>query len=310
MPEAASVARPETVRLQLSGITLSALAWGPDGGPLALCLHGYPDRPTTWRHLAPYLAERGWRVIAPSLRGYASDLAPDGNYQVGALVSDAAAIHRQLGDERAVLIGHDWGAVTAYTLGAWAPELFTKMVTIAIPPVRVPATPAEVIGDLPVLARQLRMSWYMFFQLLPGISERALPWLVPRLWAAWSPGYDAAEDVAAALSGLSGARRATAALRYYRALFLPWMRGRGYASEQARLLARPKVPVLYLHGDRDGCIQVALARRGALLLPAGSEFDLVADAGHFLHLERPDHANRRIAEFIGPAQGAANDSPS
>jgi pimeloyl-ACP methyl ester carboxylesterase len=144
------------------------------------------------------------------------------------------------------------------------------------------------------------MSWYMFFQLLPGVSERSLSWLIPRLWAAWSRGYDAASDVADVLAALSGPGRATAALRYYRALFLPWMRSATYAAEQRRLFAGVRQPVLYLHGETDGCIHPALARRGARFLPAGSEFELVPGCGHFLQLERPDFVGDRIAGFVGP----------
>ena len=70
---------------ELNGMNFAALAWGPEHGPLALCLHGYPDTAHTWRHLGPYLGERGWRVVAPFMRGYGpTDLAPDGAYQLGA----------------------------------------------------------------------------------------------------------------------------------------------------------------------------------------------------------------------------------
>src|SRR2546423_4362881 len=183
---------PEALRVSAGDMTFAALAWGPQDGPLALCLHGYPDTARTWRHLGPYLAERGWRVVAPYTRGYApSDLAPDGCYQVGALARDGAELHRALGgDERAVLIGHDWGAVTAYALGGHAPHLFRRIVTLAVAPGPVAPSPfrspRQLGRDLPQVARQLRMSWYMFFQLLTGISEPALGRVIPRLWADWS----------------------------------------------------------------------------------------------------------------------------
>ncbi len=69
----------ETLHLTVENIPFTALAWGPTDGPLALCLHGYPDTARTWRHLGPVLAERGWRVVAPYTRGYApTGLAADG----------------------------------------------------------------------------------------------------------------------------------------------------------------------------------------------------------------------------------------
>jgi hypothetical protein len=79
----------------------------------------------------------------------------------------------------------------------------------------------------------------------------------------WSPRYDAGEDLAAVFASLSTPARRTAALRYYRALFLPWCRQPGYAAEQAHDTEIPAAPLLYLHGEDDGCLQVALAGRTA-----------------------------------------------
>jgi pimeloyl-ACP methyl ester carboxylesterase len=290
-------------------MSFAALAWGPPHGPLALCLHGYPDTAWTWRHLGPLLAGRGWRVVAPFMRGYApSDLAPDGNYQLGALGRDAIELHRSLGgDGRAVLIGHDWGAEAAYIAGAYRPELFARIVAIAVPP--VPAlrasvrSPRRLLANAPLLARQLRCSWYMFFQLVPGVSERALPRVIPKLWQDWSPGYDAGEDIAHVFGALAGEARRTAALRYYRAAFLPWMRRREYATEQSHALRTPKRPLLYLHGERDGCVLAEIARPTGEILTPPSRFELVANAGHFLHLERPAEVGELIAAFIEDESG-------
>lgn len=295
----------EELRLRVGGMTFAALAWGPEDGPLALCLHGYPDTAHTWRHLGPYLAERGWRVVAPFTRGYGpTDLAPDGAYQLGALARDAHGLYRELGgDSRAVLIGHDWGSETACVLGSHSPGLFSRFVTLSVPPPGALATafrsPVAFVRDLPLIVRQLRMSWYMFFNLLPGISERRLPRLIPRLWADWSPRYDAGGDVAAVFESLSTPERRTAALRYYRALFLPWHRQDEYAAEQAREADLPDGPLLYLHGADDGCLDAALAARTAPLLGPGQRIEIVPEAGHFLHLERPDDVNARIAKFLG-----------
>lgn len=76
------------------------------------------------------------------------------------------------------------------------------------------------------------------------------------------------------------------------------MRDPQYAAEQAHILDLPPVPLLYIHGERDGCMLPALARRVQGHLPAGSEFELVAGAGHFLHLERPAFVNDRIERFL------------
>src|SRR6476661_5020594 len=96
-------------QIAANGLTFAYLEAG--AGPLALCLHGFPDSAWSWRHLLPALADAGFHAVAPFLRGYApTDVAPDGRYQTGAIVADAIALHEALGgDDRAVLIGHDWG---------------------------------------------------------------------------------------------------------------------------------------------------------------------------------------------------------
>jgi pimeloyl-ACP methyl ester carboxylesterase len=244
-------------------------------------------------------------VVAPFTRGYGpTDLAPDGAYQLGALARDAEALHRELGgDSTAVLIGHDWGSETACLVGSHAPGLFSRFVILAVPPPGALQSafrsPVAFVRSLPLTVRQLRMSWYMFFQLLPGISERRLRRLIPRLWADWSPRYDAGEDVAAVFESLNTPERRTAALRYYRALFLPWHSQDEYAAEQARETDLPAAPLLYLHGDDDGCLEVELAGRTAPLLGPGQRVEIVPGAGHFLHLELPDDVNARIARFLG-----------
>src|ERR1700759_4036682 len=111
---------PNSVEVRLPAVRLECLAWGPDDGPLVGPRHGFPDTAWPWPPLGPALAARGHRVVAPFLRGYApSGLADDGSYHVGALMADAVALHRGLGgDDRAALVGHDWGAIAANALAA------------------------------------------------------------------------------------------------------------------------------------------------------------------------------------------------
>jgi pimeloyl-ACP methyl ester carboxylesterase len=291
---------PTEFSYRASGMSFAALRWGPDDGPLALCLHGYPDTAWTWRHLGPALAADGWRVVAPFMRGYApTDLAPDRCYQAGALARDANEAHGALGgDERAVLIGHDWGAVAAYAAGAQTQQPWRRIVTFSIPPLAIVAARPTSAREALVAGRQLIYSSYMLYQQLPVISEQSLRWLIPFLWRWWSPGYDGSEDVRRAFAALDTPARRTAALRYYRALLQPGYRSREYASEQSRLYKRQRCPVLLLHGEGDRCMQAALSERGARLLPEGSDVAVIAGAGHFPQLEQPDAVNDRIAAFL------------
>jgi pimeloyl-ACP methyl ester carboxylesterase len=295
-----AVNSPERIGFDASGLHFAALAWGPADGPLALCLHGYPDTAWTWRHLGPQLAQRGFRVVAPFQRGYApTELAPDGAYQIGALARDAIGAHAALGgDERAVLIGHDWGAIAAYSAASYAPERFARVVTLAVPPAAALLTAPRSLGELWLVLRQLRCSWYVLFQQLPGLSEAMLERIIPQLWADWSPAYDAEVDLAHVWAALGDAPRRTAALRYYRALAQPWFRSPTYAPEQAHMLRLPPCPILFLYGEDDGCLLPALSERARAVIGPGSELEMIRGAGHFLQLERPDEVGARIAAFL------------
>jgi len=302
----ASALVTETLTYRANGMMFAALTWGPADGPLALCLHGYPDTAWSWRHLGPYLAGLGWRVVAPFTRGYGpSDLAPDGNYQVGALACDAVAAHEALGgDGRSVLIGHDWGAICLYPAVAHSPDRFSRAVALAVPPLGALGgrPPDGWRAEAVLLAKQSRRSWYLAFQQLPRVSERSLDRLIPKLWADWSPGYDAQEDIAHVFESLDTPKRRTAALSYYRAMARPWRHSASYAEFQRRWLDVPTSPVLYLHGDQDGCLLADYAFRAGSALSGDSRVELVEGAGHFLHLERPDEVNRLIGAFLGRAE--------
>lgn len=282
---------PEQLSVEANGMAFGALAWGDPQAPLALLVHGYPDTAWTWRHLGPHLAERGWRAVAPFTRGYApTDLAPDDSYLAADHARDLLALHTALGgDERAVLVGHDWGAVFTYFVAAIEPSRFARYVTLAVPPTAAVLKPFTRRDTLGVAARQLRMSWYMLYNQVPG-SERTLGALVPRLWRTWSPGYDGREDVAHVLAALPTTERRRAALRYYRNNLQGGVR--------AGLRTVPQAPVLYLHGEQDGCMQAEIASRFPETLPAGSRFERVSGAGHFLHLEDPERVHALLDSWL------------
>jgi pimeloyl-ACP methyl ester carboxylesterase len=189
-------------------------AWesGPSTGPLALCLHGYPDTPLTWRGVARPLAQAGWRVVCPFLRGFAPTEVRSKAVGPAALGRDANVLHQALGaDERAILVGHDWGAAAAYSAVEAAPDHWARIVVASWPP--SPATIDMASFD------QMRRSWYVFlFQLDDAerlVGERNF---VRYLWEAWAPGFDGvdyADAAAVALAADSG----RLVLEHYRALF-------------------------------------------------------------------------------------------
>lgn len=287
--------------VELPGRSVAALTWGPDDGPLALLLHGFPDTAWTWRSISPVLAAAGWRVVAPFMRGYApTGLAPDGNYQLGALVRDAVDLHEALGgDERALLVGHDWGAMAAYGIGAIAPQRWSHVVAMSIPPMPTLQRVFRGRSALRMGMRQARNSWYIYVNQVPGLPERAFDRLVRRLWADWAPGYDATEDLAHLAAALPDRAHRSAATAYYRALAQPWQRSREYAAEQKASLRVPPGPTLYLHGVLDRALVPEAAAQVAPDLSPGSRVVMVPGAGHFVQLQQPALVVDEILAFAG-----------
>jgi pimeloyl-ACP methyl ester carboxylesterase len=238
-------------------------------------------------------------VVAPHLRGYApSELPRDGSFHVGAIMADAVGIHERLdGDDRAVLVGHDWGAIAANALAGHADSPFDQVVTLAVPPLG-----ALQDFDARLLLKQVPNSWYILFNQLPFLPERTHERLVRRLWRDWSPGYDAREDLRHVLDAMATPGHGSAPFDYYRALVRFWSVPASYKSWQDSLMSLPVHPLLYLHGVDDGCMEAGYVALAEAALGDRAECHLVPDAGHFLHVERPDLVNQLVATFIGPAE--------
>jgi pimeloyl-ACP methyl ester carboxylesterase len=267
-------------------------------GKLALLLHGFPDTAQTWRHLMPELADMGYRVVAPFMRGYAPSAVPsDGCYQTAMLARDANALHENLGgDSEAIIIGHDWGAPSCYGAAIDAPTRWCKVIGMAVPPTA--ALGMAFVQNL----EQIKKSWYMFFfqhglaDLVVGANNHAF---IEMLWRDWSPGYDASFDLESIRKSLADPKNLQAALGYYRATL-----GDGYRDPQLSELQNqmasgvPTQPLLYLHGANDGCIGVDVVESAKKIAPANVKFEVVAAAGHFLQLEQPKVVNKLICDFL------------
>jgi len=122
-----------------------------------------------------------------------------------------------------------------------------------------------------------------------------------RLWQDWCPGYDASEDLRNVKQCLRGEGNLAAAIGYYRA-GEPGLHHFGadgaYAAEEAALASAGPQPTLYLHGNRDGCIDLALVEDAECHLTAGSRMQVVEGAGHFLHVEKPAAVNDQILAWV------------
>ncbi|CAN5589532.1 alpha/beta hydrolase [soil metagenome] len=304
-------AEPRLISVTAPAVTLQALVWGPEDGPIALCLHGFPDTAHGFRKLAPYLVDAGYRVVAPFMRGYApSSLASDGSYHIGAVMDDALRVRDALGaGERDVLIGHDWGAIAGTGLAALpAGQLstpFAKAVIMSVPPsasFRAASGVRERAGLVAKLPGQLLRSWYIMFFQMPWLPERSSRRMVPLLWRRWSPGYtgaDLEQDLRYVDAAIGAPANWEAALGTYRAMGRNSTPPAQYAELHKHWLLAPQVPVLYLHGNDDGCMTAALADGVERILPPGSRTALVDDAGHFLQLEQPQQVAGLIVDFVG-----------
>jgi pimeloyl-ACP methyl ester carboxylesterase len=290
-----------TLDIEANGLSFHALEAGE--GPLALCLHGFPDSAWTYRHLLPELARAGYRAVAPFMRGYAPTAIPaDGDFSTRALAADASGLHAALGgDERSVLIAHDWGSAAAYGSLIDQPGRWRRAAVMNVPP-------WGVFGQIAFRYDQLKRSFYFWlFQMgvaesIVGANDLAF---IEGLWRDWSPGFDPSAELPRVKACLRDPAHLRAALGYYRDFFAPDRFGTpAWAEAQTAVLGGPVTrPTLYLHGTQDGCIALDATGADAVraALPVGSEVERIARVGHFMLVEAPRQVNGRILRFLGPA---------
>ena len=268
-------------------------------GPLVLCLHGFPDCYKSFRYQLPFLAEQGYRAVSVSLRGYEPSSQPvEGDYSLESIASDVIAFMDELGEEKAHLVGHDWGAAIVYTAGAAAPERFYSLTTMAVP------HSGRFVNDAFFKPKQALLSWYMVFFQLRGIADftvrRDNYAFIRWLWKVWSPNWHPGEEaLSEVLDTLRQPGVQRASLAYYREALSPKQLPLTPARRAANAYPVP-VPTLAITGRNDGCIDsdIFQALCKSEDFPMGLEVRVVENAGHFLHQEQPEAVNELLLSWL------------
>jgi pimeloyl-ACP methyl ester carboxylesterase len=255
-------------------------------GPDIVLLHGFPDTPYSFSQLQGELVAAGWRVTVPWLRGYHPGTIVAGRpYDPQTLGRDVLALLDAIAVPRAVVVGHDWGALETYVAATLAPERVRGMVTLAIPhPSVLRRTPASLWAVRHFFA--LKLPWAP-----RSVSRNDFAYL-ETLYARWAPNWSGPareQTIAQAKQALSSQATLNGAIDYYRALPLGG----------TRLLDNaPAVPGLIVGGTRD-IADAELFSASAALLPAPSRALIVEGAGHWPHREDATAVVPEIVGFVG-----------
>ena len=286
--------RTETI----NGIDLHWVEAGD--GPLVVLLHGFPEFWYSWRNQIPVLAEAGYRVVAPDLRGYNESDKPVGYdaYLARPLAGDVAGLIAHCGAERATVVGHDWGGAVAWMAAMRHPQALNRLVILNAP------HPAVMARELRSPGQALRSAYMAFFQ-LPAVPE----WLlrargyagVKWVLRGWSDHSDAftQEDLERYAQAFARPGALTGALAYYRAM------GRRVTGTLRQSGAVPPpgggrtvaAPTLIIWGRNDPVLGPRLADPGPELVP-NRRVVFIEDAAHFVQADAPDKVNELLLEFL------------
>jgi pimeloyl-ACP methyl ester carboxylesterase len=273
----------------VNGIRLHYVEAGE--GPLVVLLHGFPEYWYGWRHQIPALVKAGFRVVAPDQRGYADSDKPAGwrDYRIEILARDIGRLIEALGEEKALVVGHDWGAAVGWGLAMLHPERVDRLAILNVP------HPRRMLQGLRT-ARQLRKSWYMFyFQIpwLPETLERRADFPFARRAFAMATRRDAFtdQDVERYVGKLRTPGALKAMLDWYRAA----IRRSPRASE--RLMRRIDAPTLVIWGEADTALGAELAEPEPDWVPDARVVRL-PEASHWVQHDEPERVNELLVEFL------------
>ncbi|GMR11143.1 MAG: alpha/beta hydrolase [Anaerolineae bacterium] len=280
----------EHQQITTNGISLHVVQDGPRAGRLVILLHGFPEFWYGWRRQLPYLSAAGYRVWAPDQRGYNLSDKPEGiaAYTLDELAADVIGLIDAAGQEKAFVVGHDWGAAVAWWVAAKYPERLARMVVINVPHLSV--MQAHVRRNL----SQMLKSWYVLFFQLPWLPERLARlrnWnaAAQALRVSSRPGTFTEGDLDTYRQAWSQPKAYTSMLNWYRAV----------VQKPLAAPANPRigVPTLLIWGAQDRYLGRQMAQPSVDLCDDG-RLVFIDGATHWVQHEEADQVNRLMDGFL------------
>jgi pimeloyl-ACP methyl ester carboxylesterase len=272
----------QPVLIHANGMQFSALEWGRAGGPLVLCLHGFPQRATSWTAVAERLAAAGARVVAPDQRGYSPGARPPAveAYALPELVADAVAMIESLGG-LVHLVGHDWGGVVGWQVAARRPDLLASWTAVS--------TPHQAALDELLARDPAERERFAYIRGLrdPRAEEQFAAggwWRLREIYGGRVPADRVEDDV----RFFQQPGVLTAALNWYRAMHPSYSADLGPAA----------VPTGYVWGSADVAFGPAAAAATEHYVGGTYRFVPLEGASHWLPDEAPDAVADVIAERV------------
>ena len=275
-------------------------------GPLVIFCHGFPELGFSWRHQLPVLAEAGYRAVAPDQRGYGRSGRPEAvtDYDIVHLGDDILGLIDALGEERAVVVGHDWGALVAWYLAQAAPERLHGVVALSVPfwP-RSPRPPTEMwkeaFGD--------RFFYMLHFQ-TPGVADAqlnadpsaSLRFVFRRVS---EDVFDGRGEVPPVPGWLTDDDFAVYEAEFRRTGFtgaINWYRNfdRNWELTEKIAARRVEIPAAYIGGERDPVLGFMPIEPMSDWVPGLREQVLLPGVGHWTQQQAPAETNEVLLRFL------------
>lgn len=276
--------------VKVNGVTLHVVTAGPKDGEPVILLHGFPEFWYGWKHQIPALAAAGYRVIVPDQRGYNLSDKPKGldHYVIYKLVDDIVALAEALGYSTVNLVGHDWGAIVAWSLGILYPDKIRKLTIMNVPhPVVFQRTLRSSIS-------QLLKSWYVFSFQVPAVSEWMMSWgdysfAANMIKRTGKPTTFSDADLEHYKTAWRNPGAMTSMINWYRA----YLQKPPTRPENVRL----PMPTLMIWGAKDQFLSAQMAQPSIELCDNG-KLVMIDDATHWVQHDAADQVNSLLLEFL------------